>query len=366
MLTRILRPLLFCLALLGAGPLGAQTIRGVLVDDRDAPVTGALMVLVYPGGESQAGAITDAEGRFTLVAALPGRYTVRAERTGYRTATAEVELGAGQTVDVRLTTAIQAFVLPTVEAIGQSPCTVRPGRGMAAYTLWDEARKALENAAYLQDAQRLEYTVRTYRNDMAISMGRVRRRYEDPRRVTGRPFQTLSPAALAAGGYVREEGDSVGYYGPDAQVLLSNEFLDTHCLYVDANAADQHTVALAFEPIRRRGVVDIRGVLRLGRRTGELRAVEYEYTELGGATRRSPAGGSVEFQRLGNGVWAVIRWRIRTTAVSRGTDWERRGQQTNVLTAITEAGGEVTQIQLVRDRTSDPSVDESVATDSIH
>ena len=345
----LLRPLLLCVALLAAGPLGAQTVRGTLVDEAERPVSGALVVLVYTGGEVSGGTMTDARGRFTLVAALPGRYTVRAERTGYRTAEAVVELSAGETADVPLTTALQVFVLPTVEAVGESPCTVRPGRGMAAYTLWDEARKALRSAAYLQDAQRLEYTVRTFRKDIVMRTGRVHRQYDEPRRVTGRPFTTLPPAELASGGYVRSEGDSIGFYGPDAQALLSDEFLDTHCLYVDPRAADRSTVALAFEPVRRRGIVDIRGVLRLNRRTGELRAVEYEYTDVGGSARQASAGGSVEFRRLANGGWVVTRWRIQTTNVARGTDWERGGRETHVVTDIREAGGEVTDIQLLQD-----------------
>jgi hypothetical protein len=344
--TRILRAIILCLALIAAGPLGAQTIRGVLVDSAAAPVPGALMVLVYPGGAATPGALTDAQGRFTLIGALPGRYTVRAERTGYRTVQAEVELGAGQTVDVRLVTGIQVFVLPTVQAIGESRCTVRPGRGMAAYTLWDEARKALQTAAYLQDAQRVEYTVRTYRVEVAMRTGRIRREYGEPRRVTGRPFQTLAPQALAAGGYVRADGDSIAFYGPDAHVLLSDEFLDTHCLYVDPRAAAGQTVALVFEPIRRKGVVDIRGVLRMDRRTGDLQEVEYTYTDLRGATRQSPAGGTVEFLRLADGAWVVSRWRIRSTSLA-GAWNTQRGRTTQTITDMREAGGEVTEVEMV-------------------
>lgn len=344
----MLRALAVCTALLAAGPLGAQTVRGVLVDDAARPVSGAIVVLVYPGGAADGGAMTDAEGRFTLVAALPGRYTVRAERTGYRTAEVVVDLGAGETVDVRLATAVQLFVLPTVDVVAERRCTIRPGQGMAAYALWDEARKALRSAAFLQEAERLEYTVRTYRSEIVMRTGRMNRQYDDPRRVTGRPFVTLAPAQLAAEGYVRTETDSVAFYGPDAQALLSNEFLDTHCLYVDDEAADAQTVALAFEPVeRRRRIVDIRGVLRIDRRTGGLRAVEYEYVAPLSSAWPSPGGGTVEFQRLENGAWMVSRWRIRTTNVAHGTDWRRSGRETQVITDYREAGGEVTEVELV-------------------
>lgn len=347
LLARVAPALALCAALLLAGRLGAQTVRGVLVDDTQRPVPGAIVVLVHPGGESNGGAMTDAQGRFTLVAALPGRYTVRAERTGYQTAEAVVDLEAGETEEVRLTSAVQLFVLPTVDVVGESRCTVRPGRGMAAYALWEQARKALRSATWLQESQRLRYTVRTYRNDIVMRTGRMRRQNDEPRRVTGPPFRTLPPAQLAAEGYVRIEGDSVLFYGPDARVLLSDEFLDAHCLYVDDNAGDRVAVALAFEPVRRQGIVDIRGVLRIHRRTGELLSVDYHYTELGGSPRESPAGGSVEFQRLANGAWVVTRWRIRTTNVARSVDWQRQGRVTPVVTDIREAGGEVTEIELL-------------------
>lgn len=334
-------------AVLAAGPLGAQTVRGVLVDEAARPVPSAIVSLIYPGGSTRVGALTDARGRFTIVAALPGRYTVRAERTGYRTAETVVDLSAGATVDVRLTTAVQVFVLPAVDVVAESRCTVRPGRGLAAYTLWEEAQKALRSAAYLQDAERVAYTVKTFRADIEMRIGRMRRQYDDPRRVTGRPFVTLSPAALAEGGYVRTERDSVGFYGPDAHVLLSDEFLDTHCLYVDPLRGDREAVGLRFEPIRRRGVVDVRGVLRIHRRTGELLSVDYEYTELGGATARARAGGTVEFRRLASGAWVVTHWRIRTTNVARAADAHHRGPDAQVITDIREAGGEVTDFELL-------------------
>ena len=347
-LIRVLRAVAVCAALLATGPLGAQTVRGVLVDDAARPVPSAIVVLVYPGGATNAGAMTDAQGRFTLVAAVPGRYTVRAERTGYRTAEVVVDLGAGETVEVRLATAVQVFVLPTVDVVGESRCTVRPGRGLAAYTLWDEARKALRSAAFLQESERLEYVVRTYRSEIVMRTGRSNRQYDEPRRVAGRPFVTLAPAQLAAQGYVRTEGDSVGFYGPDAQALLSDEFLDTHCLYMDPEAADAQTVGLAFEPVeRRRRIVDIRGVLRIDRRTGGLRAVEYEYVAPLGSAWPSPGGGTVEFERLENGAWLVSRWRIRTTNVARGTDWRRSGRETQIITDYREAGGEVDEVELV-------------------
>ena len=334
------------LTLLFASPSAAQTVRGVVEDDAARPVAGMLVSLApAEGGAAAAGALTDAQGRFSLAAPVPGRYTVRAERVGYRAASAVVEVAVGQTTEVRLVTGVQAFVLPPLE-VTATRCTVRPGEDDAAYALWDEARKALATAALLQDQRRVEYTVRTYGSVIVMSTGRMRRQNGEPRRVTGSPFHTLSPVELAEGGYVREEGDSLSFYGPDAHALLSDAFLDTHCLYADPDRSDRQSVALAFEPVRREAV-DIRGTLRLDRRTGDLRDVEYEYTGLRVEGQRVPAGGAVEFRRLPSGAWIVSRWRIRSTRVARGTEWSRRGEQVAAVAEIREAGGEVTDVTLL-------------------
>jgi hypothetical protein len=334
-------------ALLAAVPAAAQTVRGVVVDDAARPVTGMLVRLVTPTGTAHGGALTDAQGRFTLTAPAPGRYTVRAERVGYATAVAPVDLAAGQVAEVRLATAVKAFVLPAVEVVAAGRCKVRPEDGDAAYAAWDEARKALEVAAVLQEQRRVEYTVRTFGSSLVLGTGRMRRQQGEPQRVTGSPFHTLSPAELASGGYVREEGDSLSFYGPDAAVLLSDEFLDTHCLYIDFDQSQGRMVALAFEPVRRRRVVDIRGTLLLDQATGELREVDYQYTMQGMEQERSEAGGTVEFRTLPSGAWVVSEWRIRTTRADIRTDFSRRGDPTAAVGEIRAAGGQVTDVVLL-------------------
>lgn len=338
--------LALCTILLFAAPAASQTVRGVVVDDAGRPVTGMLVKLVTPAGPAAGGALTDAQGRFTLAAPAPGRYTVRAERVGYGAGILGVDLDAGQTADVRLTATVRAFVLPALEVSAQR-CSVRPSEDDPANMLWEEARKALETAALLQDERRVEYTVRTFSRVLTMRTGRSERRVADPRRVTGRPFHTLSPAELAEGGWVREEGDSLSFYGPDAHALLSDEFLDTHCLYVDPERSDAREVALAFQPVRQRRVADIRGALLLDRRTGELRQVEYEYTGLEVANGRVPARGLVGFQSLPSGVWIVSSWHINSTSVVRQRDWSRSGREVASIHEIRSSGGEVTDIVLL-------------------
>lgn len=343
---RLLRFLPLIAALLAAAPAAAQTVRGVVVEEGTArPVAGATVVLAAAGGATAAGALTDAAGRFSLTAPAPGRYTVRAERVGHAAASVQVELRAGETVEVRLSTAARAFVLPTLQVTADERCVVRPGVGLQAYELWEQAATALRATAVAQEHALVEYTVQTYRRALSVG-GSFRPRRDPPRRVTGQPFATLPPAVLSQRGYLAEDGDTLVFYGPDARVLLSGEFMDTHCLYVQPAAGAPGEVGVAFEPVGTGERVEIRGTLWLDAGTGELRSVEYEYTGLPSGSQRSPSGGRLEFQRVPSGAWIVRRWYIRTALILRGPDYRPDTRMGEIIADLREAGGEVTDIQV--------------------
>ena len=91
-------PLLLAAALLVSRPLSAQTVQGVLLgEDGETPLPNARVTLVGIGGAATAEATTDAEGRFTLAAAGPGMYRVRATPPGRAAMLfAPVTLAAGE------------------------------------------------------------------------------------------------------------------------------------------------------------------------------------------------------------------------------------------------------------------------------
>lgn len=77
-------------------------IRGQVVDPRGRPVPEATVFVVSsPAGMVDIGALTDEQGRFSLSARVPGRYTVgvRSERWG--TIQEEFEVAGEGTVSVR-------------------------------------------------------------------------------------------------------------------------------------------------------------------------------------------------------------------------------------------------------------------------
>jgi hypothetical protein len=329
---------------LSVSSAAAQAVRGVVVEGDDSQPVEGMVVSLHPsgGGAALSGGLTNAEGRFVVRAPGPGRYMVRAERVGYRRVEVDVEVVDSEPAEVRLATGVEAFVLPPMQVTSDSRCVVRPGAGLQAYDLWEQAAVALRATALAQDRELVEYTVRTYTSEVAGM--RTRRRRDDPRRVTGNPFQTLSPGALAKRGYMAQDASSVSYFGPDAAVLLSDEFMDTHCLSVQRTGGERGHIGVAFEPVEGRNVVDIRGTLWLDARTGELRHVDYVYTELPGSPHGSSSGGRIEFQRQRSGAWVVRRWSIRTSQVQQ--ERARASGELQIAVDIREAGGEVTDVRV--------------------
>jgi hypothetical protein len=205
-----------------------------------------------------------------------------------------------------------------VRVTDRERCRVRPGEGETAARLWDEARKALANAALAEE-----------RGGTPVRLARFSRLFRDGGRALARESWSLAPApvrqfrsasveVLNLEGFVsgnRGMGgrDTLVYSAPDAEVLLSEAFLESHCLRaVPPTSRRAGQLGLAFEPVRRRGArrTDVRGTLWLDTASYELRDFEFEYTDLPENAPEGQAGGRVAFARLPDGTWYVDSWRI--------------------------------------------------------
>jgi hypothetical protein len=297
-------------------PLSAQAVRGVVLEQPgSAPVAGALVSLLDAAGKVRAEVLTDASGRYLLRAPSAGRYQLRADRVGYRSATSSpVELAAGATVEQTLRAPAEHVQLEALVATaGRRRCDVRPGEGAETATLWDEARKALRSTGQSGRQYPHRYEMRRTTREVDADTRTVRN--EQTRMQSGyrvNPFASAPAEQLAERGYVQSRGDTLVFYGPDAAVLLSDAFLDTHCFRVQP-ASREHPglVGLAFDAVAGRRLPEVQGVLWLDRRTAELRVLEYRYTNLPSERIAQLAEGRVEFRRLPDGAWIIPRWRIR-------------------------------------------------------
>ncbi len=348
---------LFALAatLVLAPPLAAQAVEGKLVEEGSrAPVARALMSLVDGAGRAVATAQTRADGGFTLAAPAPGTYRVRAERVG-RAATVSqpLALAAGELRPLRMEARGEAVMLEgIVAAAGERGCSVRPDRDARVATVWDEARKALEGAEWSRRHEARLFTVRTFSRDLEPRTLTVRQeKTQTARTRLPTPFRSVPAERLAEGGYVQREGRDNLFFAPDAEVLLSDAFLDTHCFRLEAGPRGQGRVGLAFEPVRGRHLPDVRGVLWLDAATAELRHVDYVYTEIGPRADNVEWGGRIDFARLPDGAWFVRRWAIRMpemgiTRNDGGSLMQARGGSMR-LVAVKEDGAEVAAVDAV-------------------
>jgi hypothetical protein len=323
-----------------ASASAAQVVEGRVAHGTGEPIDGALVVLLDLAGARKAGTLTDAAGRFRIVAPAAGEYRIQAERIGYSTElSAPFNLRPGQTLHHALAVSLRPVTLEGIVVQGENRCTKRPAGGLATHRVWEEARKALHAAAWTQESGLVRYRIRRYNRDLDPRARRVTR--EDARVRSGvgeRPFESLSAELLVGRGFVQQTDSGRMYYAPDAEVLLSDAFLDTHCfqLVVDLRErADQ--IGLSFDPIRGRGVPDIAGTLWIDQSTGDLRELDFRYTGLDRLDGATGAGGRVEFERLPSGAWIVRRWWLRMPIMGV------RGQRRE-LAGIREEGGEVVEV----------------------
>ncbi len=326
------------LSALAASDLTAQAVRGRLLDASSAePVAGALIVLLDASGAEVASTVTSARGTYHLRAPGAGVFELRAERIGFQNSlSGEITLLADETVTRELTASSSAIVLPVLAVESESECRVRPEEGEATYVLWEEARKALEvtektAAAYRFDAVTYQRHVNLWGE--ALEQG-------DMQFVSyaGRhPWRSVPIEELDEHGYAREAEEGTYFYGPDAEVLLSDQFLDSHCFRYRMGG-DDVIVGLAFEPVREQADrVDVDGVLWLDRETSQLRTLEFSYTGIEPPSHLGTGPGpygQIVFDQLPAGGWIVREWWIRTPTGSR-----QRGVQTYVTYA--QQGGRV-------------------------
>jgi hypothetical protein len=319
----------------------SQVVLGELVSAEDRrPLPGTLVTLVDSSGMRWARYVTNAAGRFILRPNMPGRYIIRAERIGDQLASSPLLTVGTDTLLYRFVIQPLPVQLPGIDVASRERGCERRTDGRAVETLWNEIRKALDVAQWTTETGGLTYTGNIYQSTIdtehLLLRGAERSTYTAESRM---PFSVASPADLARRGFARPNGQDVYLLGPDASILTSQEFLDTHCFGLAADPRAPEMIGLSFEPLRRRGdIVDIAGTLWVERATAALRRLEYTYTNLPQPMSQFGAGGAADFLRLSNGLFIVSRWRIDGPAMGLQSTPRRV-----IKLGVVESGGFVTR-----------------------
>jgi hypothetical protein len=329
------------------GAVQAQTVMvQVLSADTSEPLIGAIARLVLPTGEVVTTRLTDRNGRALFPGLDEGRYALRAEMIGHATGESDAfGVVAGASVPLILRLQSRAILLAGVEVTAEAgPCQVRPSEeGRLLADVWGEVQKALSAAAVTERQGLYRYVISMYERELDEDQALVSEAESRRQGYMRTPFGSRPVEDLTTNGFVRREVAEWTYYAPDAQVMLSDGFLDTHCFrLVEGRSERAGLVGLAFEPTGENDdVSDISGTLWLDRESIELRWLEYSYENLGPDVRSGDATGRVEFQRMPEGTWIVPEWWILTPVVEilvGGADRRRR------IAGFRQTGGRVLEI----------------------
>jgi hypothetical protein len=274
--------------------------------------------LLDTASRAAARALTNERGEFQLSAARAGTYRIRTVRIGYRPFLSDpTRLAAGQTSTPRLKLTDIPFVLDAIRTEGTSTCRMSARDSAAAtWAVWEQVRAALNAGDLTARSEGIGTTIVSYRRTLDLANGRITQQTATVRsEVLKQPWRSISADSLRKTGYVFETGDYTNYLAPSLDVLMSDAFLDDHCLRLVT--ADPGKVGVVFEPTsERKGIPEIRGTVWLDRSTAELRTLDFRYANVQKDVEDN-AGGDMQFIRMRNGAWAISRWNIRMPVIAQ-------------------------------------------------
>ena len=340
----------------------AQTVRGDVTEiGNGGPLAGVLIQLLTADNATVVRSVlSDASGRFQLLAPVRGTYSLQAKRIGVQRWISDAfTIEAGETRTFAIQLATLAARLPEVVVRSTSLCVRGGDSRQEIAALWDEIDAALTATAItVEDSSHRATIVRSSR----VLDPRTRRVLAERRHqveiTTGRPFSSIEPESLITTGYWHEaDEDSAQFYGLDERVLNSSLFRSINCYHVARRPAHSRgTIGLGFEPQKTGN--GVRGTIWLDSATFELREVEYSYTGIQRTQHSEQLGGLTRFGRLKTGGWIVREWSIRMPqyAVMRSTRGTERVYTTESLASavrvpiiqrIVEQGGSAHSDQLI-------------------
>jgi hypothetical protein len=295
------------------GQQATTELRIKLSTPDGSPVTGALVALLNARDSVVAEGLASESGTRVLIAPR-GVYRVRVRRIGYLPFVSS-ELTLPRANELVLEVESPRVILESIVVNSKSQCSRNdPNAGQLA-AVWDEIDKALRSSQLtLQDLAGIG-RARKYRRDLDAYGNLISGDSTEFFITNRRPFGVEDPAKLASEGYVIGDMDK-GWtiFGPDETVLESDAFATTHCFRLVRERERPGMIGVAFEPVPRRDVPDIRGVIWVDQQTAELREIEFHFVNAGEMSRFD-AGGFTRFRRVPSGAWIVDEWQLTAPAL---------------------------------------------------
>ncbi|HEX6750545.1 MAG TPA: carboxypeptidase-like regulatory domain-containing protein [Longimicrobium sp.] len=246
--------------------------RAYASSDR-APVAYALVRLVSVGsGARPRTVLSDSSGAFAFPDVPAGTYRLSLERIGFAAERTEpFAVPAGGTVRRDLGSVPRAVAIPKLVVTPLCLTGADVAQDSALAALLAEAQKGIEtrrafDAAYRYEFNTAQWFARGGSRPKNVQW-EVSHVVMDPRTRVDREREGWGTASML--------GMSLEI--PDGREILEPEFLATHCIEASEDSA-AGVYTLGFRPVRTRPRhVDIRGVLRMSRRTLEMETIQVEW-----------------------------------------------------------------------------------------
>ncbi len=272
---------------------------------------------VIPRARSSPDSWPDESGRALLTAPAAGRYLIRVDAIGFSGITSELlTIAEGEAIALAMALAPKPLSLAEITVADRpAVCRLDPEEGSATSRLWDEARKAVTSTTLTRVTGPVVLELRTWDRRLDARARVVQESRATRQSSSARPFVAADPEDLHQNGWVQDRPTGRTFFGPDANLLLSEQFLDDHCFRAVAPAGG--FIGLDFEPSRDGRQPDIQGQLRLDQTSLALVGLEFQFTGLELPSDVDSVGGSIAFARLPSGGWFIRRWRMRVPILAR-------------------------------------------------
>lgn len=306
------------------------------------------------GGRSLRIVLTTPSGTFQLDAPAPGRYLYRVAAIGYQPQPpTAIDIPADGIALPDISLRPTAMRLPDLVALGRSRFCGKSG-------LADETFQRVLESAHTA-LQIMEATVNNRTIGFQVGIISTRTVYGAyanfavadtvVEQLAAWPVLSIDPDTLRAVGFgrTRESGNEATreYYGPDARVLFSDWFLDSHCFTLDKPRKNEpnDSLHLRFAPARKSKLVDVGGELVLDAHNLALLQFSFTLRNLPNWMPDEGAGGYMEFSPLKSGLWMTKSWAIWAPIANIG-----RERQLSVAGQL-ETYGFVAKVYFGRDST---------------
>lgn len=289
-----------------------QILSGILVESAsERAIAGAQLTLHDKNERRVALGFSDSTGSFSLRAPHAGAYSLHVNRIGYMPLVLRVHFDSARTLVRRFEVPTAPVELSSVVAERARSCT-GPRLSSEEALLWEDIRKAFETVISADDLPRISYTAVEYTRNID-RWKKVQAADTAAVALVGArgPYRSLPVDSLLNFGFVQPDPatGAFAWFGPDAEVLLSPEFLDAYCFEHAPTSGHAGQVGLRYRATTDDTITGIRGTIWADSASRELRAVEFQYNRLPvNDPEIDAAGGVVEFSRIPNGPWIVTRW----------------------------------------------------------